>query len=278
MTKTLSLGFSPCPNDTFMFYNLVNNSNTLSFNIKTTIKDVEELNQLAINSETDITKLSFAAFFKVANNYKILNSGSALGRGCGPLVISKKQYEKEDLKKLTVAIPGVNTTANLLFSLYSPQTKNLKPMLFSDIEKAVLEGSADVGVIIHETRFTYKLRGLKKIADLGEWWEKETNCPIPLGCIAVKKKFEKEGKEFDIALKESIQYAFKNKNQCYPFIKQYARELDNSVIDSHIGLYVNGFSINLGDDGKQAITTLYEKAYKLGIVSAVNPDIFLTNQ
>jgi len=275
MRKTLSLGFSPCPNDTFMFNKIVNGENSLSFDLKVLIKDVEELNKLAIENKTDITKLSFSAFFKVADNYKILNSGSALGRGCGPLIISKKEYKKEDLKNLTVAIPGTNTTANLLFSLFSPETKNLKPMLFSDIEKAVLEGSADVGVIIHETRFTYKLRGLKKIADLGEWWEKETNLPIPLGCIAVKKQFEKEGKEFDTKLKQSIEYAFKNKEQCYPFIKQHARELDTNVIDSHINLYVNDFSISLGEEGRLAIKTLYKKACKVGLIPKENTNIFL---
>ncbi len=277
MKKTLSLGFSPCPNDTFMFNKIVNGENSLSFDLKVLIKDVEELNKLAIENKTDITKLSFSAFFKVADNYKILNSGSALGRGCGPLIISKKEYKKEDLKNLTVAIPGTNTTANLLFSLFSPETKKLKPMLFSDIEKAILEGSADVGVIIHETRFTYKLRGLKKIADLGEWWEKETGLPIPLGCIAVKKQFEQEGKEFDTKLKQSIEYAFKNKEQCYPFIKQHARELDTNVIDSHINLYVNNFSISLGEEGRLAIKTLYKKAYELGIITKQNSDIFLSN-
>lgn len=275
MKKIISLGFSPCPNDTFMFNHIVNEKNALSFKIKPIIKDVEELNQLAIKKITDITKLSFAAYFKVADNYMILNSGSALGRGCGPLIISKKKVVKNDLSKLKIAIPGLNTTAYLLFKLYCPEAINTIPMLFSDIEKAVLSGTVDVGVIIHETRFTYKLRGLKKIDDLGEWWEKETGHPIPLGCIAVKRSLHKEGLEFDYALKNSVELAFKNKESCYPFIKQHAQELENEVINSHIKLYVNDFSIDLGPEGKNAIEFLYKKAIESGVVSKLDKNIFI---
>lgn len=276
MTKTLSLGFSPCPNDTFMFNSIINENTQLPFSLKPVIKDVEELNILALENKTDITKLSFAAYFKVAKNYMILNSGSALGRGCGPLIIAKKQYEKKQLEQLKIAVPGLNTTAYLLFKLYSPKSTQLIPMLFSDIEKAILSGKVDAGVIIHETRFTYHLRGLKKIADLGQWWENETNCPIPLGCIVVKRELQKEGKLFDSLLQKSIKHSFENRQKCYSFIKQHAQELDDKVIDSHITLYVNDFSINLGLEGKEAINTLYQKAYKNNVISSIENNIFLS--
>ncbi len=273
--RKLKLGYSTCPNDTFMFYGIASGKFKPSFDFDITLKDIEELNKLAFERKTDITKLSFFAYFKIADRFKILNSGSALGRGCGPLLIAKEEFDLKDLKNKRVAIPGKNTTANLLFSVFCPECKNKKEILFSEIENEILKGSVDAGVIIHETRFTYRLRGLKKLVDLGEFWEKETGTPIPLGLIAVKREFEKEGKEFDALLKKSIEYAFDNPEKTMPYIKKHAQELDDNVINSHIKLYVNKFSLDLGKEGRKAITDLYKKAYELGLVRDFREDTFL---
>ncbi len=271
----LKLGYSTCPNDTFMFYGIASGKFKPSFGFETTLRDIEELNKLAFEGKTDITKLSFFAYFKIADKFKILNSGSALGRGCGPLLIAKEEFDLKDLKNKKVAIPGENTTANLLFSIFCPECKDKKEVLFSEIENEILKGNVDAGVIIHETRFTYKLRGLKKLVDLGEFWERETGNPIPLGLIAVKREFEKEGKEFDALLKKSIEYAFDKPEEAMPYIKKYAQELDDNVVKSHIKLYVNKFSLDLGKEGKRAITDLYKKAYEIGLVRDFMKDIFL---
>ncbi|BBB33585.1 1,4-dihydroxy-6-naphthoate synthase [Thermotomaculum hydrothermale] len=273
--KKLKLAYSTCPNDTFMFYGIAAGIFSPSFQFDTVLKDIEELNKMAFKGETDITKLSFFAYFKIADKFKILNSGSALGRGCGPLLIAKEEFDLSDLKNKRIAIPGKNTTANLLFSIFCPECKNKKEVLFSEIENEILKGEVDAGVIIHETRFTYKIRGLKKLVDLGEFWERETGNPIPLGLIAVKRDYEKEGKELDNLLRKSIEYAFENPSNTLPYIKKYAQELDESVINSHINLYVNKFSINLGEEGKKAITDLYQKAYEIGLVQNFRKDIFL---
>ncbi len=271
----IKLGFSSCPNDTFMFYGIAKGVFSPSFDLSITVKDIEELNKLAFKNLLDITKMSFFAYFKVADRFKILNSGAALGRGCGPLIIAREDIEKSNLKSKIIAIPGRNTTANLLFSIFFPECQQKKEVLFSDIEKEILNGNVDAGVIIHETRFTYQEKGLIKIADLGEMWENETGYPIPLGLIATKREIEKQGREFDVLLKNSILYSYKNRDKTMPFIKKYSQEIREDVINSHIELYVNDFSVQLGEEGKSAIKELYKKAYRVGLVKHFYRDIFL---
>lgn len=271
----LQLAFSPCPNDTFMFHGIVSGAVPLPWPVSIRIGDIEELNRWALAGETQVTKLSFAAFFQVADDYVLLNSGSALGRGCGPLVISRRTIGPDELSGLRIAVPGLRTTACLLFNSYCPDGPKLVPMLFSDIEQAILDGAVDAGVIIHETRFTYRFRGLQKIVDLGEWWEVTSGHPIPLGCIAVKRDQRHAGEIFDRALRTSVERAFANRASTYPFIREHARELDKDVIDAHIDLYVNDHSIDLGESGRDAVRHLYGVAHQSGLVDQVRDDIFL---
>ncbi|RPE09864.1 1,4-dihydroxy-6-naphthoate synthase [Chitinophaga lutea] len=254
----LTLGFSPCPNDTFIFDALVNNrmeTNGLQFD--TRLEDVETLNQWAMQGKLHITKLSFAAGLKVADQYRLLNSGSALGRGCGPLLIAREQVAPSRVKDLTIAIPGENTTANLLFNIAYPGAVNKKIMLFSEIENAVLSGEADAGVIIHENRFTYQQKGLVKITDLGEYWEQQTGQPIPLGGIFIRKDVPEEiQQQVDRLIHQSLQQAFAAYPTLSPYVKAHAQEMDEHVMRQHIDLYVNEFSLDLGEEGRTAIEKL----------------------
>lgn len=274
----ISLGFSTCPNDTFIFDALVHNKTAHPFQLELNLADVDELNIWAQNQRLDISKISFGAYPSISKNYQILDSGSALGFGCGPLLISKNK--QLDLNKIPndfkVAIPGLKTTANLLLSICLPQIKNKKVMLFSEIEDAVLHGDVDAGLIIHENRFTYQLKGLSKLADLGELWEKRTGYPIPLGCIAVKRTLP-EGEKLRIqnAIKESIEFAFNNPSESKNYITQHAQELDPEVVQQHIDLYVNKFSISLGEEGAKAIEMLFEEGIKAGIFEKPVMPIFL---
>ena len=269
------LAFSPCPNDTFMFHGIVSGAVPLPWPYRVRIGDIEELNQWAFSGETDATKLSFAAYFQAADDYVLLNAGSALGRGCGPLVISRRTIEPDELEGLRIGVPGMNTTACLLFRSFCPGSDNLVPMLFSDIEQAILDDQVDAGVIIHESRFTYRFRGLQKIVDLGEWWEKTTGHPIPLGCIAVKRSMLDVGRILDQALKTSVERAFANREATYPFVREHARELDQDVIDAHIDLYVNDHSVDIGGSGRDAVRHLYRVAHDAGMVQTIRDDIFL---
>jgi len=251
----LTLGFSPCPNDTFIFYALLNNKIASGgFLFLPVIEDVESLNRRALNHDLDITKLSFAAYPQVVSIYQLLDSGSALGNNCGPLLISKRNISQEDIANCTVAIPGEHTTANFLFTRFFPERHSVKPMLFSKIEDALLNDEVDVGVIIHENRFTYQKRGLKKIADLGELWETETRLPIPLGGIAAKKSLGIETiSAVEQLISESIQYAFQHLDETIPFVKKYSQSMEEEVMWQHIRLYVNDFTISLGEKGKAAV-------------------------
>ena len=272
----LKLAFSSCPNDTFMFNGIVNGNIPLPWGFDLKIGDIAELNRWALNRETDITKLSCFTYFQLADDYVMLRSGAALGRGCGPLVISKRSLNADELKNCRVAVPGLNTTAFLLFKSRFPDCREPVPMLFSDIEQAILDKKVDAGVIIHETRFTYRKRGLKKIVDLGEWWEKTTGHPIPLGCIAVKRELaDKIGIPFDAALRKSVELAFRDRENALPFIRKYAKELEQSVIDAHIDLYVNQYSLDIGPEGRAAVHFLFEKAVETGTISSLRHDIFL---
>ena len=255
----LTLGFSPCPNDTFIFDGLVNNKlDTGGIETEVILADVETLNQWALEGKLDITKLSYPAFFNSLDNYELLNAGAALGKGVGPLMIAKKQLEIGKETSLTVAIPGIHTTANFLLQFAYPQLKNKKAYLFSEIEDAVLNGETDLGVIIHENRFTYQQKGLIKIADLGSVWEEQMNAPIPLGGIAVKRNLDQKIKNrIDELIRESVELSFSTYPIISDYVKQHAQEMSEEVMRQHIDLYVNNFSIDLGENGKNAIEAFY---------------------
>jgi 1,4-dihydroxy-6-naphthoate synthase len=256
----LSLGFSPCPNDTFIFDALINNkieSKGLEFEVL--LEDVETLNKLADEEKLDITKLSLPALFKNSDKYVILSSGAALGKGVGPLLIGKRMLAKTDVSNCSIAIPGENTTANFLLNYAFPEAKNRSSMLFSKIEDAILNEEFELGVIIHENRFTYSGKGLVKICDLGEVWEKDQNLPIPLGCIAAKRTLSAELlQKLQKLTRESVEYAYKKYPQLSEFVIQHAQEMNEDVVRKHIELYVNDFCTDLGEEGKQAIIKLYE--------------------
>lgn len=258
----LTLGFSPCPNDTFIFDSMVNNKiDTKGFTFKTHLEDVETLNKWAAEGKLDITKLSYGMYPKIKDQYDLLNSGSALGRGCGPLLIAKRQIDQKDIKDCKIAIPGLNTTANLLFSIAFPEAKNKEIMIFSDIENAVLDGRVDVGVIIHENRFTYQQKGLVKIIDLGEFWESTTGSPIPLGGICIRKTLPAEVKQqVDQLIHDSLKESYKHYPTLSPYVTSHAQEMDESVMRQHIELYVNDFSLDLGEAGRAAVDRLMAAA------------------
>jgi 1,4-dihydroxy-6-naphthoate synthase len=272
--QKLTLGFSPCPNDTFIFDALVNkkiDGEGLEFDV--VLEDVETLNQWAMNGRLDVTKLSFPAFFQSLDKYVLLNSGAALGKGVGPLLISKLKMKNEKLKieNSEVALPGENTTANFLFSFAYPEAGKKKFMLFSEIEDSVLKGDTDLGVIIHENRFTYQQRGLHKVLDLGEYWEEQMKLPIPLGGIAVKKTIENStAKKIDGLIKKSLEYAFANYPLLTDFVKQNSQEMSEDVMRQHIDLYVNNYSLDLGDKGKKAIASLH-KIFARARSNKINP-------
>lgn len=268
MKHALTLAFSPCPNDTFMFHAWVEGLiNMQGHQFKIKMADVEELNQSAMKEEADITKLSFAAFAHLADKYELLTSGAALGHQCGPLLVSKHNFKWENLPQLKVVIPGKYTTANLLLTMFAPDVKNKKELLFSDIENEVLTEKADAGLVIHESRFTYHLRGLKKIADLGEFWETKYKCPLPLGCIAVKKSLPPEVKiQLNKLMHDSVVYAMENPKASAHFIGQHAQEMDLSVQQQHISLYVNQWSKELGETGKMAIRKLLAEGEIAGLL------------
>ncbi|MBN2682311.1 MAG: 1,4-dihydroxy-6-naphthoate synthase [Bacteroidales bacterium] len=265
--KLLTIGFSPCPNDTFIFDGLINGkSESYGLSFEPVIADVEELNRMSVNGILDVTKLSFHAFLYVSSFYKILDCGAALGKNNGPLLISKKKIYPDEVGNLKIAVPGKKTTASLLLSIAYPEKLNTKEYLFSDIEEVVLSGEADAGLIIHETRFTYQLKGLKKILDLGEFWEKQYNLPLPLGGIMISRRVdESTSKLFYKALNNSILFAFENPLSSINYIKSMAQEMDEKVIRNHINLYVNNYTKNLGLEGKNAIETLFKVAVEKGI-------------
>ncbi|MBN8701999.1 MAG: 1,4-dihydroxy-6-naphthoate synthase [Bacteroidetes bacterium] len=272
-----TLGFSPCPNDCFIFDALVNGKIDLEgLEFDVVMEDVESLNTKAFQGELDISKLSYHAYMHLVDRYALLNSGSALGFGCGPLLITQAQNLKFKVEEMTVAIPGKYTTANLLFSLAYPDAKNKTEMLFSDIENAVLSGKVAAGVIIHENRFTYEQKGLVKIIDLGEYWETLTGSAIPLGGIVVNRKIEKSIQlKIDRLIRKSVEYAFANPSASREYVKKHAQEMDESVIQKHIDLYVNKYSVDLGIDGKRAVQTLFDKAIEKRIITNFNQSIFL---
>jgi len=268
MKQTLTLGYSTCPNDTFIFYALAHNlidCGDLLFDIH--LADVETLNRKAESGILDISKLSFAALWRLQERYSLLRTGAALGRGCGPLIVAKPGFAETDCQAVSVhkkriAVPGLWTTACMLLSLYLEQTPvNLIPMPFEQIMPSVAKGDADIGVIIHEGRFTYHEYGLVSLLDLGEWWEQKTSLPLPLGGIAIRRDIPSDiAERVEIAIRESVTYAFHNKGSADEYIRKHAQEMSPSVIQQHIALYVNEFTLDLGDKGKAAVETLFNMA------------------
>ena len=255
-----TLGFSPCPNDTFIFDALVNKKiDSGNFNFTVRLEDVETLNNLARNEVLDFTKISYGVLPLIAKNYKVLNSGGALGKGVGPLLISQKPIQFNEVEKYTIAIPGENTTAHLLFSLAFPNAKNKVFKRYDEIETAVLESEKVLGVIIHENRFTYMDKGLHKIIDLGNFWEEKMNLPIPLGGIAGRRSIDENIlMQVDALIKESMEYAFEHYPLITDYVKQHSQEMEVEVMKKHIDLYVNNYSINLGDEGRIAVQKFME--------------------
>ncbi|NLN74610.1 MAG: 1,4-dihydroxy-6-naphthoate synthase [Bacteroidales bacterium] len=257
MSSKIKIAISPCPNDTFIVYAMLHSKiDTLGYKFEVDFKDIQDLNKASERKEYDLIKLSFAQVPNIIENYVISNSGSAIGYGCGPLLISLPK-NKELNNKSKIALPGANTTASMLFKYFYGDVFEFKNMLFSDIEKAVLEGEVDAGVIIHENRFTYQDRGLHKIADLGNFWETKNNQPIPLGCFMLYRTFSlKERLEIQSIIKSSIEYAFENRDEVLQFSKRYAQEMEVDIMLQHIELYVTNDTISLSEKAKMSINNL----------------------
>ena len=279
--QTYKLAFSSCPNDTFIFKAIARQLIDLhGYCFDIVLEDVETLNQKAAKGTYDITKLSFAAFGSLVQTYALLRTGSALGLGCGPLIISLPGRSLDDKTKPVIAVPGMGTTAYHLFRLYVDDKyidmdASIIPMPFEKIMPAVIERKADFGVIIHEGRFVYPDMGLELKADLGLWWEDKTFLPIPLGCIAVKRDIDSAiACDIQKLIGKSIDHAFLNPSMAYDYIQTYAQELDDDVIQQHIGLYVNNFSKDIGEKGEAAITTFFEKARASGLIEKSESSLF----
>lgn len=261
-----SLGFSPCPNDTFIFDALVNQKiDTEGFSFNVHLEDVQTLNEWAKSERLNISKISYGVLPIVQQNYSLLNSGGALGKGVGPLLISKKEVADLQLvNEMKIAVPGINTTAHLLFSMAFPNAKKKEFLVFHEIETAVLSGAVDAGVIIHENRFTYLDKGLVKLMDLGAYWEENLECPIPLGGIIMQNKFDLATRtKIDSLIRKSVEYAFENYPQITEYVRSHAQEMSESVMRQHIDLYVNNFSIDLGIEGRKAVDTLIDVYKKI---------------
>jgi 1,4-dihydroxy-6-naphthoate synthase len=277
---TLTLGFSPCPNDCFMFDAMVHRRidlEGLDFDVR--MADIEALNSAAFAGGVDITKLSFHAFAYCADDYVLLDAGSALGRNCGPLLISQRPISPEEVAAgdLRIAIPGKYTTANFLLSLAFPRATDKSECLFSDIEAGVLDGRFDAGLIIHENRFTYADRGLKKIIDLGEFWESETGTAIPLGGIVISRRLPADVRQrVNRVMRRSVEYAFANRDASLPFVRANAQAMSDEVMYNHIDLYVNEYSVDHGVHGRRAVEVLFERARNSGVIPEMKEDLFLS--
>jgi len=273
----LSLGYSPCPNDTFIFYPLVHGLvGSPGFSFSERLEDVETLNRLALEGSLDITKVSCHLLGFIRREYCLLRSGGALGRGCGPLVVSRRFNRMGELKGGRIAVPGRYTTAFLLLRLFDPELDNFIFLPFHEIMGAVANGEADAGVIIHESRFTFPDHGLTKLLDLGEWWENETGHPIPLGGIVAKRSLgEKTVASLERMLRASVEYAFAHPGEANTYIRAHSQEMSDEVCAAHIELYVNRFSLGLGNEGETAVTALLSRAEAAGLVPSSPESIFL---
>ncbi len=264
----LSLGFSPCPNDTFVFDAMIHGKiDTEGLEFEVFMGDVEDLNQRAFAGNLDITKLSYHAFAYLTDQYSLLDAGSALGNNCGPLLVAKTLKTETEIIHGKIAIPGKYTTANFLFGYAFPKAQNKVEMLFSDIEEAVLQGKVDAGLIIHENRFTYQQKGLVKVIDLGEFWETNTGMPIPLGGIVIKRDLPIDiQQKVNRVMQRSVQFAFDHPKSSLPFVRTHAQEMDEAVMYQHIDLYVNQYTLDLGEKGKAAVQYLFDVATKKQII------------
>ena len=276
MKNPLTLGFSPCPNDTFMFYPLVHGLvDTGGLAFRERLEDVETLNRLALAGELDVSKVSYHALGHIRDQYALLRSGSALGRGCGPLLVARGNIDPADLRGRRIAVPGLYTTALLLLRLLDPRLENFIVMPFNEIMDAVLTGQADAGLIIHESRFTYQGAGLHKLVDLGEWWEGETGLPIPLGGIVARRSLGAETiAVIERALRAGIVYSRSHPDEAAGYIREHAQEISDEVCAAHIGLYVNDFTAELGEEGERAIACLMQRAEEAGIIPRSTQGLF----
>ncbi|HJZ73591.1 MAG TPA: 1,4-dihydroxy-6-naphthoate synthase [Vicinamibacterales bacterium] len=275
----LSLAYSPCPNDCFMFEAIVNRRIDLEgVDFDVHLADVESLNYTALAGQAQITKLSYHAYAHCVQRYVLLDAGSALGRGCGPLLISNRPITPDQVAAgdLRIAIPGKYTTANFLLGLAFPAARNKVPLVFSKIEDALLRDEFDAGLIIHENRFTYESKGLRKIIDLGEYWERETGAPIPLGGIAISRVLPDEVKWMvNRIVRRSVEYAVAHPDASLPYVRRHAQEMDNDVMYRHIDLYVNEYSIDLGYEGRHAVEVMFDRARAVGLIPDVKAGLFL---
>lgn len=279
---TFTLGFSPCPNDTFIFDALVNKKiDTEGLDFEVRLEDVETLNQWALQGKLDISKISYGVLPLILEQYDLLEAGGALGKGVGPLLIAKSNIPLPGLETRVIAIPGERTTAHLLFSLAFPEARRKEFMIFSAIEEAILSGKVDAGVIIHENRFTYQKKGLVKLMDLGDFWEKATGCPIPLGGIIVRRAGHPDlQKKINRLIRQSLEYAFSHYPALPDYVKQHAHEMDEQVMRQHIDLYVNNYSLSLGEDGEKAVHTVLDTYAKIhtGADRPAAPPLFGTGK
>jgi len=280
-SNPLSLGYSPCPNDTFIFYALVHGKiPDTNLRFQEVLEDVETLNRMAGRSELDVTKASFHAIGSLRETYCLLRAGAALGRGCGPLIISRREQDMTDLRGKTIAVPGTQTTAFLLLQLFDPSLQNnIKVMPFNKIIDAVSGGDVEAGLVIHESRFTYQRAGLIKIIDLGEWWETETGLPLPLGGIIARRALGPEViRAVDTAVRRSVEYAFSHRDEPLPYIKKHSQEMETCVVEQHINLYVNDYSLDIGVDGAKAVEEMFRRAGEKGIMKKSGRGLFALNQ
>ncbi len=273
----ITLGFSTCPNDTYIFDALVNGKiDAQGLKFIPVLADVEELNSRALEGDLDVTKLSYHAYGHVSDNYKVLDAGSALGWGNGPLVVSKRKIYTDEVQHTRIAVPGKLTTANFLTGIAFPDAKNKQYYLFSDIEEVVLSDAADVGVLIHENRFTYAERGLQLIMDLGKFWEKTTQLPIPLGGIMVNRRIPDDVQVIiQRLIRESLTFAYENPGSAMAYMKKYAQEMREDILLKHVDTFVNDFSLSLGEEGRAAINKLLEKGSSLGLFTMPGKDVFI---
>lgn len=276
----LTIGFSPCPNDTFIFDALLQGKvDTEGLTFEAVMEDVEALNRRAFVGELAVTKLSYHAFAHLTDRYALLDAGSALGNNCGPLLISREPMDEAAVNAANIAIPGKMTTANFLLSLAFPQAQNKSEVIFSDIEQSVLRGETEAGLIIHENRFTYQQKGLVKVLDLGEYWETSTGLPIPLGGIVVRRDLPLEiQQKMNRVMRRSVEYAFANIQDVMPFVRLHAQEMEESVMRAHIELYVTQRTVDLGPDGRAAVRQMFRIAREKGVLPDYREDFFVENQ
>ena len=271
MTKKLTLGISTCPNDTFVFDAWINNRIKDAPSVSCSLKDISELNRIAMNAGMDVIKVSFFAYGFIKEKYRLLNAGGALGRGCGPVVVAKPGISDLKSGDIRIALPGELTTANLLFSLYRPEIKNKLFLKFDEIMPAVSSNEVDAGIVIHEGRFTFEDYGLVLLKDLGAWWEDKTGFPVPLGAIVARKTLGEDMIESaELCIRKSLKMAWSAPEIPMPFMRKFAGEMDDNVLRSHVDLYVNDFTFDFGEEGRKAIDLLLEMAEERGLFEKIH--------